>query len=125
MQEPSLRRNGSRQIHVCPSQPAFVRPSTNHSIDRLRIFWGVLVSIAVTVLALILFRQFKPIHVTADSKPTLDFVSRAAISDAPIPDMAKKAIIETPTSSVSSIVEPSNAKPLLKDDERLRGFDEL
>ncbi|KAH7399452.1 hypothetical protein BKA66DRAFT_406898 [Pyrenochaeta sp. MPI-SDFR-AT-0127] len=92
---------------------------------RLHFFWGTLASIAAVIFALTLFHQFKPINVAEHSKTTLDFASRAKIMDAPIPDIAKEAIMGSSASEATSSLETSFAQPLLEDDERLRGFDEL
>lgn len=97
----------------------------DYFLGRLHFFWGTLASIAAAIFALTLFHQFKPIHVTEHSKPTLDFASRAKIMDAPIPDIAKEAIIGSPANTANPSLETSFAQPLLEDDERLRGFDEL
>ncbi|KAF1840047.1 uncharacterized protein K460DRAFT_323918 [Cucurbitaria berberidis CBS 394.84] len=92
---------------------------------RLRIFWGILGTITALIFALVLFHQFKPIHIPKDQKTSLDFASRAKIMDAPIPDIAKEAIIGSTPKIATSSIETSVANPLLEDDERLRGFDEL
>ncbi|EAT88044.2 hypothetical protein SNOG_04284 [Parastagonospora nodorum SN15] len=90
-----------------------------------RILWAILGSIAALVFALILFHQLKPIDVTHDDRPTTDFASRAKIINAPIPDIAKQAIIG-PTTSKSEL-EPilTHAAESIGDDDRLRVFDEL
>ncbi|KAF1944062.1 hypothetical protein EJ02DRAFT_442808 [Clathrospora elynae] len=93
--------------------------------QRMRIFWGTLGSIVAVIVAVILFHHFKPTHVAEEPKATLDFASRSVILEAPIPDIAKEAVIGPSTTTASSRVETSFAKPLLEDDERLRGFDEL
>ncbi|CAO2656836.1 Nn.00g056390.m01.CDS01 [Neocucurbitaria sp. VM-36] len=92
---------------------------------RLRFFWGILSTIVALILAVILFHQFKPIHVSKDHRSGLDFASRAKIMDAPIPDIAKEAIMGSLTNIANPTIETSVAKPLLEDDERLRRFDEL
>ncbi|KAF2035681.1 hypothetical protein EK21DRAFT_96343 [Setomelanomma holmii] len=93
---------------------------------RMRMFWSTLGFITAVIIALILFHHFKPIHASHDPKATLDFASRAQIMEAPIPDIAKEAIIGVSASNT----EP---KPVLtnvvsspvEDDKRLRTFDEL
>lgn len=45
--------------------------------------------------------------------------------DAPIPDIAKEAIIGSESHQSEPMVHTCVAKPLLEDDERLRVFDEL
>jgi hypothetical protein len=80
--------------------------------------------IAAVIFALILFHHFKPPTVGQHPKPTLDFVSRAHISEAPIPDMAKEAIIgRTITSELQPV--PTSVAEVPDADERLRVFDEL
>ena len=59
------------------------------------------------------------------SRSVPDFAARAKIMDAPIPDIAKEAIMGFPRSTVTESVETSYARPLLTDDDRLRAFDEL
>ena len=55
----------------------------------------------------------------------MDPASKQAILDASIPDIAKQAIIGPETVAARPIIETTDAKPSLADDERLRGFDEL
>lgn len=88
-------------------------------------FWGILASIFALVFALVLFHQFKAVHPAEHAHPTLDFASRTAILEAPIPDIAKEAIIGPFTKTISAIIGTSSAQLLLEDDERLRIFDEL
>lgn len=92
---------------------------------RLRYFWGILSTIATLILVVIIFHQLKPIHVSKGHRTGLDFASRAKISDAPIPDIAKEAIIGSLTNIATPTIETSVASLLLEDDERLRKFDEL
>jgi hypothetical protein len=91
----------------------------------VRIFWGTVGFIATVIFALVLFHPFRPAHVAEEPKTTMDPASKQAILSAPIPNIAKGAIIGPEPVTVSPIVETSDAKPLLEDDERLRGFDEL
>jgi hypothetical protein len=91
----------------------------------VRIFWGTVGFIAAVIFALVFFHPFRPVHVVEEPKTTMDPASKQAILDAPIPDIAKEAIIGPEPVTASPVVETSNAKPLLEDDERLRGFDEL
>jgi hypothetical protein len=77
------------------------------------------------MFALILFHQFKPINVAPHPKPALDFASRAQIMDAPIPDIAKEAIIGPQVDTAGLKPVPTNVANLPADDERLRVFDEL
>lgn len=82
-------------------------------------------SIAAVVFALVLFHQLKPIEVTHDDRPATDFATVAKIINAPIPDIAKEAIIG-PTSSKSEPEPiPTHAAKSIEDDDRLRVFDEL
>jgi hypothetical protein len=92
----------------------------------VRIFWGIVGTIAAFIFILVVFRPFSPTHIADENKTALDPASRDAILDAPIPNIAKEAILAPPSSSTaSSVVDTSSAKPLLEDDARLRGFDEL
>jgi hypothetical protein len=91
----------------------------------VRIFWGTVGFVAVILFALVLFHPFRPIPVVEAPKTFMDHASKQAMLDAHIPVIAKEAIIGPEPVMVSPIVETSDAKPLLEDDERLRGFDEL
>ncbi|KAH9879332.1 hypothetical protein J1614_002771 [Plenodomus biglobosus] len=91
---------------------------------RLRIFWGILGSIIAIIIALIFFHQLKPVYGTEHPHKTLDFASRSAILEAPIPEIAKEAIIG-PSSKPSSPIPEGSPQPSLEEDERLRIFDEL
>jgi hypothetical protein len=82
-------------------------------------------SIAALVFALVLFHQLKLVQVVHHTRPTPDFASRAKIMDAPIPDIAKEAIIGPSTSRSELKPVPTIAADILGDDERLRVFDEL
>lgn len=75
----------------------------------------------------ILFQQFKPIHPDSSHEPALDFASRAQILDADIPDIAKEAIISSSRSTPEIRIETPSVKSAteLKEDDRLRIFDEL
>lgn len=88
-------------------------------------FWGTVGFITALIFALILFHPFRPAHTIEEPKTTMDPASKQAILDAPIPDIAKEAIIGPETPVPSPMIETSSAKPLLEDDVRLRGFDEL
>jgi hypothetical protein len=94
-------------------------------LGRTRIFWSIFGSIVALIFAAVLFHHFKPVYVARDTQPTLDFASRVAIVDAPIPDMAKEAIIGyTPKSGVKPV--PRNTASAVDDDARLRDlFKEL
>ncbi|KAF2847897.1 hypothetical protein T440DRAFT_470706 [Plenodomus tracheiphilus IPT5] len=91
---------------------------------RLRLFWGILGSIVAVIVALVFFHQLKPIHANEHPHTALDFASRSAVLDAPIPDIAKEAIMRPATRATSSITETS-PQPTMEEDERLRIFDEL
>lgn len=99
--------------------------TANVSIDRLRMFWGILASIAALVIALVLFHHLKPVYTAGAARPALDFTSRSAVLEAQIPDIAKEAIIGPHTSSKSASSETTSSQRSLADDKRLRGFDEL
>lgn len=94
-------------------------------IDRLRVLWGILGSIIAFIVALILFHHLRPLPALEDTHSILDPTTKSAILNAPIPDMAKEDILSLTTRSSSPMLETSLAQPLLEDDERLRGFDEL
>jgi hypothetical protein len=91
----------------------------------VRIFWCTVGFVAIIIFALVLFHPFRPAPVVDEPTITMDPVSKQAILDAPIPDIAKEAILGSEPIAASPRVETSDAKPLLEDDERLRGFDEL
>jgi hypothetical protein len=94
-------------------------------VGRTRIFWGILGSVIALVFVLFLSHQFRPVNVAERSKPALDFVSRAQIMEAPIPDIAKEAIIG-PTADASELRPvPTYVAKALEDAEPLRVFDEL
>jgi hypothetical protein len=94
-------------------------------LGRTRIFWSILGSIVALIFAAVLFHHLRPVYVTHDTQPTLDFASRAAIMDAPIPNIAKEAIIGyTPKSEVKPV--PRNTAGAVDDDARLQDlFKEL
>ncbi|KAF1912375.1 hypothetical protein BDU57DRAFT_532594 [Ampelomyces quisqualis] len=92
---------------------------------RTRIFWSILGSIATVMFALILFHQFKPINIAPHPKTALDFASRAQIMEAPIPDIAKEAIIGPQMDPAHLYPVPTCVANLQADDDRLRVFDEL
>jgi hypothetical protein len=94
-------------------------------LGRTRILWSILGSMVALIFATVLFHHFKPVYVTHDTQPTLDFASRVAIVDAPIPDMAKEAIIgHTPKAEIKPV--PKNTAGAVDDDARLRDlFKEL
>ncbi|KAF1837520.1 hypothetical protein BDW02DRAFT_566006 [Decorospora gaudefroyi] len=92
---------------------------------RVRMFWGTVGFIAALVFALVLFHPSQPADAVEEAKPTRDTAVKEAISNAAIPDIAREAILGTWSSVATPIAETSDAKPLLEDDERLRGFDEL
>jgi hypothetical protein len=87
----------------------------------VRIFWGTVGFIAAVIFTLILFHPFRPAPVVEEPRTSMDSASKQAILNAPIPAIAKEAIIGPERATAST----SDTKPLLEDDERLRGFDEL
>ncbi|KAH9873476.1 hypothetical protein IAQ61_004099 [Plenodomus lingam] len=95
------------------------------STHRRRIFWGILGAIMAAIIALMFFHQLNPAHGTDHPQPTPDFASRSAILDAPIPDIAKDAIIGPPPKPSNPVSEASTQESSLEEDERLRIFDEL
>ncbi|KAL5121390.1 hypothetical protein ACEQ8H_000858 [Pleosporales sp. CAS-2024a] len=92
---------------------------------RTRIFWIILGSLITLIAALILSHQLTPISIDHEPRPLLDSASRAEIMDAPIPDIAKEAIIGSMTEKSQFDPLPTQAAGILGDDERLRVFDEL
>jgi hypothetical protein len=76
-----------------------------------------------------LFQQLRPVHPDTGHTPALDFTSREQILNAQIPDMAKEAIMRPNKAKEQldvRIKSPSaKASAGLKDDGRLRAFDEL
>jgi hypothetical protein len=74
-----------------------------------------------------LFQQMKPTAHLVGPKLMPDFGSRAEIRNAPIPDVAKEALIESSTTKRNSggqapVVDSGTG---VDDDPRLRVFDEL
>lgn len=117
--------SGQQRIHVQESCSVRIVCMLTWFLGRTRIFWAIMVSIAALIFAVILFHHFKPVYVTHDPQPPLDFASRATVMDAPIPDIAKEAIIgHTPTrTEIKPLLR--NTAGALDDDERLQVFDEL
>ncbi|XP_014555652.1 hypothetical protein COCVIDRAFT_101998 [Bipolaris victoriae FI3] len=92
----------------------------------IRIFWSIVGIIAAVFFAFVLFHASRPVPDHVEQQNTrLDPASRDAILNAEIPDIAKEAIIGPPTPKRKPIVKVDSAKRVLKDDERLRAFDEL
>jgi hypothetical protein len=77
------------------------------------------------ILLAIVFQQLKPTPPDPEPNPNLSFSSRAKILDAPIPDIAKEAIMNPIPPDIRK--EETLVKPVIElgDDERLRIFDEL
>lgn len=95
-------------------------------LDCIRIFWSIVGIIAAVFFAFVLFHASRPVPDYVEQQNTrLDPASRDAILNAEIPDIAKEAIIGPPTPKRKPIVKVDSAKRVLKDDERLRAFDEL
>lgn len=89
-------------------------------------FGGVFVSIVSLITILVVLHHLKPTHVDMSPKPTLDPVVEAKIRDAPIPEMAKKDILELATSvSTVRLQMPHAQSSTGMDDQLLRKFDEL
>ncbi|EUC50980.1 hypothetical protein COCMIDRAFT_80616 [Bipolaris oryzae ATCC 44560] len=92
----------------------------------IRIFWGIAGIIAAIFFALVLFHASRPVSDIVEQNHTgLDPASRDAILNADIPDIAKEAIIGSPTPKHKPAVKVDNSKRTLKDNEPLRAFDEL
>ncbi|KAJ5026689.1 hypothetical protein J3E72DRAFT_374938 [Bipolaris maydis] len=92
----------------------------------IRIFWGIVGVIAAVFFVLVLFHASRPVPDSAEQHSTrLDSASRDAVLKADIPEIAKEAIIGSPTPKRKPIVQVDNAKRIPKDDVPLRSFDEL
>ena len=94
-------------------------------VGRARIVWGILGTITGMLLIAILFQQLRPLHPDHDIDRGLSFSSRADILNAPIPDIAKEAILNPIPPDIRKEVRTVQSVPVLEDDERLRIFDEL
>jgi hypothetical protein len=94
-------------------------------IGRARIVWGFLATITGLVLLAILFQQLRPLHPDHETNPKLSFSERAKILDAPIPDIAKEAIMNPIPPDIQTEVRVEQPVVELEDDERLRVFNEL
>ncbi|KAL1794834.1 hypothetical protein ACET3X_006650 [Alternaria dauci] len=92
---------------------------------RVRIFWAIVSFIAALILVLVLFRPPQPTDHVPRPQNTLDPATKEAILNADIPHIAKEAIIGLSTSTASQVVGTVDQEPVLEEDERLRGFDEL
>jgi hypothetical protein len=87
--------------------------------------WGIFGAFVGLFLLAMLFQRFRTVHTDHDSIQGLDFSTRVRILDAPIPDIAKEAILSHATPVIRK--ETSAVDPILEleDDPRLRIFDEL
>ncbi|KAF2682666.1 hypothetical protein K458DRAFT_341384 [Lentithecium fluviatile CBS 122367] len=94
-------------------------------IRRARIIWGTFGTIIGLILLAILFQQLKPVHPDLEPNVGLDFSFRAKLLDAPIPDIAKEAIMSPATPNIRIQTPPVKPTTKLEDDHRLRIFDEL
>jgi hypothetical protein len=65
------------------------------------------------------------LHPDHETNASLSFSERAKILDAPIPDIAKEAIINPIPPDKQKEVQGEQPVPELEDDERLCVFDEL
>ncbi|KAJ4288134.1 hypothetical protein N0V90_012151 [Kalmusia sp. IMI 367209] len=95
---------------------------------HMRIFRGIIGAFLGLIVLSILFQQLRPVHLHSEHKPALDFSSRDQIANAPIPDMAKEAIMSHMKPPLDVRIEPPAMKPSaskLVDDHRIRAFDEL
>ncbi|KZM25549.1 hypothetical protein ST47_g3307 [Ascochyta rabiei] len=89
-------------------------------------FGGIVISIISLILLLVVFHHLKPTHVDMNPKPTLDSTIEAKIRAAPIPDMAKRDILELATSVPTVQLKTSPVRRLAEaDDQLFRAFDEL
>ncbi|KAL5379788.1 hypothetical protein DPSP01_008258 [Paraphaeosphaeria sporulosa] len=96
---------------------------------HVRILWGIIGALLSLVLLSILFQQLRPVHPDTGHTHALDFASREQILNAPIPDMAKEAIMRPNKAKEQldvRIESPSaRAEAGVPEDDRLRVFDEL
>lgn len=97
---------------------------------HMRILWSIIGAILGLVMLSIVFQQLRPVHPDTGHTPALDFVSREQILNAPIPDIAKEAIMR-PNKDKEPLdvrIQSPSAKAsagLPDTDHRLRAFDEL
>jgi hypothetical protein len=95
----------------------------------VRILWGIIGALLGLVLLSMLFQQLRPVRPDTGHPPTLGFTSRKQILNAPIPDMAKEALMRPnkATEQLDVRIESPSARVSagLEDDNRLRAFDEL
>ena len=90
---------------------------------HMRILWSIMGSIIGLILLSILFQQLRPVHPETTRTPALDFTSREQVLNAPIPDIAKEALMSPKQDQLDVRIE---APPIaLVDDHPLRAFDEL
>ncbi|KAF2467577.1 uncharacterized protein BDR25DRAFT_292080 [Lindgomyces ingoldianus] len=94
---------------------------------RLRILWGIFGTLIGLVVIAMLVQQLKPVHSAIDSKKALDFGSRSNHIDAPIPESAKEALINSSPTGSKCQSSASLSKTILvpEADPGLRTFDEL
>ncbi|KAF9736206.1 hypothetical protein PMIN02_010129 [Paraphaeosphaeria minitans] len=96
---------------------------------HVRILWGIIGALLSLVLLSILFQQLRPVHPDTGHTRALDFASRKQILNAPIPDMAKDAILK-PNKAKEQLdvrieLPSSGADTGSPADDSLRIFDEL
>ncbi|KAJ4345644.1 uncharacterized protein N0V89_011778 [Didymosphaeria variabile] len=94
---------------------------------HVRILWGIISALLGLVVLSSLFQQLKPVHPDTGHTPALDFASREQILNAPIPDIAKEAIMRPKKEPLDVRLQSPSIKGTigLADDHRLRAFDEL
>ncbi|KAJ4322030.1 hypothetical protein N0V94_002609 [Neodidymelliopsis sp. IMI 364377] len=89
-------------------------------------FGGIVVTIISLIVLIIVSHHLKPTQIEMNPKPTLASSTEANILGAPIPEMAKKDIIELATSVPTVRLQtPSMQSSARVDDRVLWKFDEL
>jgi hypothetical protein len=89
-------------------------------------FGGIVVTIVSLIILIIVSHHLKPTQIETNPKPTLASSIEANILGAPIPEMAKKDILELATSVPTVRLQtPSMQSSARVDDRVLRKFDEL
>ncbi|KAF1359568.1 hypothetical protein EJ07DRAFT_166130 [Lizonia empirigonia] len=111
------------RVHARAKSEAQWEASTNR---WWQYFGGVLISIISLIVMLVVSHHLRHNHVDMSPKLTLDSGLEAKILEAPIPDMAKKDILELATSvPVIQLRPPATQSSAAVDDQLLRKFDEL
>jgi hypothetical protein len=121
----NLSRSGRPKTHVRIHDKRLNNICTDFIIGRTRIFWSSIGFIASIIFALVIFYRFRPASATHNPAADLDFASRAHINEADLPEIAKEAMLGTPSCSSRPNPITTNIASVPTEDERLRVFDEL